>query len=164
MMQETNQESGQKWPKDESIVPTKESPSGGKNFNTSEKAKQYASEGVQPFIELFGKYRGDLEPFIDSIKRALRAGVNELRQGDNSSKQDVMVARKLEDASSWIGSMEPKLKNKSGHEVYETIESECRKHPGMSFGLSYVIGLVTGRLLRHLDKPSKSIQRFKFSQ
>ena len=68
----------------------------------------------------------------------------------------------VENLKTWLSKNVPNLQNRSNKDIYELIETECEKHPGMSFGISYVAGLFAGRILRHLDKPSKSIQRFKF--
>ncbi|MBD63715.1 MAG: hypothetical protein CME62_00785 [Halobacteriovoraceae bacterium] len=127
-------------------------------------AKEYASESTKPFIELFKKYRHELEPFMDSIHRAIDAGVQELRKEsrEESIKQDRIVANRLQELSDWVGDAAHKFKNKSADEILQSLESECQQKPAMSFGITYMLGLLGGRVIKQMKRPSQTFNRFQY--
>lgn len=116
---------------------------------TLEKFKQVGQKGLSPLLSVFEKYRGDFQPFFNSLQTSLRAAVASLDKEDATSA-DKFLRQWLSETINWLDTMKTKFEGKDTKEFMAYFEEEAKNHPGAMFAISYVAGLVLGRLGRHL--------------
>lgn len=111
------------------------------------KYKEYGKKSLAPLIDLVHRYKGDVNPYVESIGRALAAASDSLAA--NQTEADKTVAGWFNDARNWFDGVKAKLESKSPSDLLNYLEAEAKNKPGVMFATSYMVGLVFGRLGRH---------------
>ena len=116
--------------------------------------KDLGKKSLAPLVDLVHRYQGDITPYMSAIDVGIQGAINALRdvQGEEGSTVNQSVAQWFTDAQSWFGGAKEKLASKSSTDLLNFLETEARQRPAVMFASSYVIGLVVGRLGRHLTR------------
>jgi hypothetical protein len=115
------------------------------------KVKDVGRKGLGPIVDVLHRHRGDINPYIDAIGRALKAGVDSLNQ-KNASDADRTVSGWFGEASQWFEHLKTRFDSTSGIDLITYLEEESRRRPGFMFAISYMVGLGLGRMGRHLGQ------------
>lgn len=115
------------------------------------KVKDVGRKGLAPIVDVLHRHRGDINPYIDAIGRALKAGVDSLNQ-DNANDADRTVSGWFSEASQWFDDLKTRFDSTNGSDLISYIEEEGQRRPGFMFAISYVAGLGFGRMGRHLGQ------------
>jgi hypothetical protein len=115
------------------------------------KVKDVGRKGLGPIVDVLHRHRGDINPYIDAIGRALKAGVDSLNQ-QNASDADRTVSGWFGEASQWFEHLKTRFDSTSGIDLITYLEEESRRRPGFMFAISYMAGLGLGRMGRHLGQ------------
>ncbi len=129
--------------------PTNEASSTAGSSDKMSMMKGFGRKGLGPIIDVFSKHQGDLNPYLQSIDKALRAAITSLNE-DSSSEADRTVGRWVSGASTWMTGASDKLKTTSPKDLLNFLEEEARSRPALMFSVSYVAGLLFGRVGRHV--------------
>lgn len=119
----------------------------GNESTSSEKYKEYGKKSLAPLIDLVHRYKGDVNPYVESIGRALSAASDSLAA--NQTEADKTVAGWFNEARNWFDGVKGKLESKNPSDLLNFLETEAKSKPGVMFATSYMVGLVFGRLGRH---------------
>jgi hypothetical protein len=115
------------------------------------KVKDVGRKGLGPIVDVLHRHSGDINPYIDAIGRALKAGVDSLNQ-KNASDADRTVSGWFGEASQWFEHLKTRFDSTSGIDLITYLEEESRRRPGFMFAISYMAGLGLGRMGRHLGQ------------
>lgn len=119
----------------------------GEDTSRSGRYKEYGKKSLAPLIDLVHRYKGDVNPYVEAIGRAMRAASESLAA--NQTEADKTVAGWFNEAQNWFEGVKGKLESKNPSDLLNYLEAEAKNKPGVMFATSYMVGLVFGRLGRH---------------
>lgn len=111
--------------------------------------KEIGFKGLTPLLNVVKKHKEDVNPYFDSIDKALKAAVASLNQ-DQATATDRKVSGWLNDGAGWVRDLKSKFDSMQTQDLLNYVEEEASKKPGMMFAVSYITGIAIGRLSRHL--------------
>ena len=111
--------------------------------------KGFGRKGLAPILEVFTKHQGDLNPYVQSIDKAFSAAITALNS-ESATEADRAVGSWVTQASTWMMSASDRLKSTNPKDLLNFLEEEARTRPGLMFSVSYVAGLLFGRVGRHV--------------
>ena len=111
--------------------------------------KDFGRKGLGPILEVFTKHQGDLNPYVQSIDKAFSAAITALN-AEGATEADRTIGSWVTQASTWMMSASDKLKSTNPKDLLNFLEEEARARPGLMFSVSYVAGLLFGRVGRHV--------------
>ncbi len=114
---------------------------------SSRNYKEYGKKSLAPLIDLVHRYKGDVNPYVDAIGRALKGAADSLSGTDTDA--DKTVAGWFNEAQTWFDGVKEKLESKEPSDLLNFLEAEAKSKPGVMFATSYMVGMVFGRLGRH---------------
>lgn len=124
------------------------------NMPLEGKFKEFGKKGLAPLVDLVHRYQGDITPYLSAIDIGIQGAIDALKnaEGEQGQATHQSVAQWFTDAQSWFGGAKEKLASKSSSDLLNFLETEARQRPAVMFASSYVVGLVVGRLGRHLAR------------
>ncbi len=123
----------------------------GKSSSTKNKVKDVGRKSLGPIVDVLQRHSADINPYIDAIGRALKAGVDSLHQ-ESASDADRTVGGWFGEASVWIEDIKTRFESTSASDLMTYLEQESRKRPVFMFAISYVAGRGLGRIGRHIGQ------------
>jgi hypothetical protein len=124
------------------------------NMPLEGKFKEFGKKGLAPLVDLVHRYQGDITPYLSAIDVGIQGAIDALRnaEGEQAEATHQSVAQWFTEAQTWFGGAKEKLSSKSPSDLLNFLETEARQRPAVMFASSYVVGLVVGRLGRHLAR------------
>ena len=123
------------------------------------KLKEYGQEAYRPFVELLLQYQDAFVPYLRSLSRALHSGAEGLtgeRVRLTSTEVDHLVSALFQDSASGVDEIIKFLEEKNVGAISTFLKSMSDKKPTLAFSTSYVVGLILGRVTKHIIAETKS--------
>ena len=126
--------------------------------------KEYGKKSLSPLINLVSKYKNEISPYFVSIGKGLSGAADSLgnfapEQGENSgdtiqtstnASVEQTVSDWFREAANWFEGANKRLETGSAQELLDYLEEQAKKHPAIMFSSSYIVGLLFGRIGRHI--------------
>jgi hypothetical protein len=130
------------------------------------KFKEYGKKSLAPMADLAYKYKGDINPYMTAIGKGLQAAVDSFNQSlaesgvdqgaSQNNEAEKLVSGFFRDTQDWFNRVQQNLESKNSGDLLTFLESQGRLRPIIMFSSSYVVGLLFGRLGRHMYRVKSS--------
>ncbi|MGE3611826.1 MAG: hypothetical protein AB7I27_19715 [Bacteriovoracaceae bacterium] len=138
-----------------------------KNFQTTEdighsgspqRFKDLGRKGMAPLVDLLLRYKTDINPYVNAFDKALDGAINAFKEATEKSPNvdqkvddaERAVQKWIQDVSHWFNGVKDRIKSENPRELLNYLEEQGKARPFVLFSSSYVIGLILGRLGRHV--------------
>lgn len=137
---------------------------GPEKGNVPHKYKEYGKKSLAPLVDLLHRYKGDIDPYVAALSKGLDGAINSFKEaaaetpGLDKRAQDAERAVQgwFRDASEWFNGAKQRLQSENPKELLNYLEEQGRKRPAVLFASSYVVGMIVGRLGRHVVRIKQS--------
>lgn len=110
-------------------------------------------KSLEPVLNLVHRYKDDLNPYLNSLSRGLKAAMDSYQT--EGSEADKVVSGWINQFNNWFDGLKNTLETKNPQDFLNYIEQQAKAHPGIMFSASYVMGIVMGKLGRDVVKMGK---------
>jgi hypothetical protein len=146
--------------KDKGVGTESNNPQSNSKLPGTDELKDYGKKSLAPLIDLVSKYKGEANPYFSAISKGLKAAVDvyKVEVGVNTNTDTIakevegVVGNWFQETNDWLEGINKKIQSGNTRELLEYLEEQAKKHPAMMFSVSYVAGLLFGRIGRHIGK------------
>lgn len=125
--------------------------------------KDYGKKSLTPLIDLVSKYKTEVNPYFSALSKGLQAAAEAYKeepetigQADAATRQaEVAIGSWFREANDWLNGINKKIQTGKTNELLDYLEEQAQRHSAMMFSVSYIAGLVFGRVGRHLGRQFK---------
>ena len=136
------------------------------NTQQKNKFKEYGKKSLAPMADLAYKYKADIGPYMSAIGKGLQAAVDSFSQSlaesgvdkgaSQNNEAEKLVSGFFRDTQNWFNRVQQNLESKNSGDLLTFLEGQGRLRPIIMFSSSYVVGLLFGRLGRHMYRVKSS--------
>src|SRR3989338_6015859 len=119
------------------------------NRNNQSKSQEYSKKSLEPLVNLFHNRRENLTPYMSAIGTGLEGAIKAIEGNQNPDDASKYISGWFKEAQGWFQNIQEKFKNKDPQELMSFLETESKTRPALMFSMSYVAGLIFGRLTKY---------------
>lgn len=124
---------------------------GTNNPISTVKLKEYGKKAFTPLVDVVFKYQDEFTPYFNALIKGLEGGAQRL-SAEGSSDAEKYVSHLFSEAGKGLSQVSQKIDSKDINGITVFLQEQMQKSPSVMFSASYVVGILFGRLGRHIAR------------